>query len=396
MDTPQSAKRLTIAMVNDAVTDCIAGSFISTRRFAELLSARGHKIIFIAARSPEHPTNDLYNNCPVYRFRSMLLPKSEGQLYLGFPRTAELKKIFLDEHVDVVHIMIPTFTAMAAIRAAKELKIPLVMHSHTQPENLFLHLPSFLPIKTINTLFYRYLNSLFRDASAVVFPTKFSQQQFKNLPQVRQEVISNGVNTSVFYTQDASSFIEKFKIDKTKKQVLYLGRLHPEKSVDTFIRAIPHILKDAPQTHFVVGGFGHLSNTLQKLAEELGVKDAVTFTGKLSDQEVALAYNACDIYVLPSYAELEGMTVLEAMACGRPILIANSKDSAATYFVENNGFLFNAGDAQDLASKALQLLTSETLLRQSSDQSLAVSHRYKIESSVDQLESVYDSLVTTA
>lgn len=387
------AKKLTIAIVNDAVTDCIAGSFISTRRFAELLSDRGHKVIFIAARSLKHPENDTYKNIPVFRFRSFLLPKTEGQLYVCFPHQAELQKIFVDEGVDIVHIMIPTIAAIRAANAARALKIPVVMHSHTQPENIFLHLPHYLPIKAINSLFYRYLNWLFKKSDAIVFPTEFSQHQFKNLPAIRQEVISNGVNATIFHPQDASAFIKKFNIDSTKKQVLYLGRLHPEKSVDTFIRAIPTIIATAPETRFIIAGFGHLDSKLKALAQELSLSQYIVFTGKLSDEDVALSYSASDMYVLPSYAELEGMTVLEAMACGKPILIADSKDSAATFFVKDNGFLFHPGDASDLAEKALRLLTNDGLLKKYSDTALTMSHHYSILSSVDQLEALYQSLI---
>jgi len=393
METPASEK-LSIAIVNDAVTDCIAGSFISTLRFAERLSARGHNVIFIAARSVEHPVSDYHKNIRVYRFRSVLLPKTEGQIHLCFPKISELKKIFTDEKVTVVHVMIPTFSAVAALKASKSLGIPSVAHSHTQPENIFLHLPSFLPVTVLNRVFYLYLKWLYGKSDAIIFPSTFSKNRFSNFKTDarRQEVITNGVDTTVFHPASATSFFEKFGLNRSQKHILYLGRLHPEKSVDTLLRAVPLILQKAPNTHFLIAGFGHLRQELERIAANLEVSKNITFCGKLSDEDVVHAYNASDIYVLPSLAELEGMTVLEAMACGKPILIANAPESAARYFVDGNGLLFEPENAADLAAKAITLLTDTELLSCSAARSLSKSHEYDIRQSVLRLEALYLSL----
>lgn len=395
--TETSDRKLTIAMVNDAVTDCIAGSFISTRRFAKILKERGHRVLFVAATSPRHPASDVdEQGIRAFRFRSFLMPKSEGQVYLGFPTSKELQKIFKEEKVDVVHIMIPFFSGLSAMKAAKALNIPVVVHSHTQPENIFMNLPGFLPKSFLNRYFCRYLEWFYGRADAIVFPSVFSQEQFPRLKKMAQAVISNGVDTEVFHPASADSFFEKFALDAAQKHVLYLGRLHPEKSVDTFIKAIPLVLARAPGTHFLIAGFGHLEGELRSLVAKLGVSKQVTFCGKLSDEEVVQAFNAASLYVLPSLAELEGMTVLEAMACGCPVLIADSKDSAARYMVDGNGFLFAPKDSSDLAEKITRLMCDEPQRAQFAATSLSTSRRYDIQESVTKLEALYRSRVSAA
>src|SRR4051812_33186827 len=174
MNTDQNKRKLNIAFICDAVTDCVAGSFISTLRFSELLVNRGHKVIYIAARSPRYPKNSLHGSIKAYRFGGFLMPKSEGQLYISLPRMSQIKKILEDEEVHVVHTTIPTPAAIAATRAARALGLPIVAHSHTQPENLTMHIPNASIQRPVNKYFYRYLSWLYGQANALIYPSQFA------------------------------------------------------------------------------------------------------------------------------------------------------------------------------------------------------------------------------
>jgi hypothetical protein len=87
------------------------------------------------------------------------------------------------------------------------------------------------------------------------------------------------------------------------------------------------------------------------------------------------------------------MVVLEAMACGKPILIANSKESASVDFVQGNGFLFKSGDSVDLSKKISKLLEDDILRKKMGKKSLELSRNYDINRSVDKLEKTYYSLL---
>ena len=133
--------------------------------------------------------------------------------------------------------------------------------------------------------------------------------------------------------------------------------------------------------------------SLRALATTLGVSDHVTFLGKVSDEDLLSAFNACALFTLPSILELEGMVVLEAMACGKPILIANAEMSASKYFVRENGLLFEPGNAQDLAIQALKILNDDALRTRMGENSLRDAQGYDIHESVRKLEEVYYSVV---
>jgi glycosyltransferase involved in cell wall biosynthesis len=386
-------KKLNIAILLDPVYHQVGGSFVSTLRFAELLEKRGHKIIFIAAKYPGRPAIDHYKKIKIYRFSSVLVPKTEGQFYISFPTKKKLKIIFKKEKIDILHIMIPTPAVMPSIKAAQELGIKIVAHSHTQPENLFLHLPKAIPNQRINKLFYKYLIWIYRKAEITICPSKFAKRLLKEQdPKLKTMVLSNGVDLSKFKKVNYQKFIEKYHLSDKHLRILFVGRLHPEKSVDTLIKAMPFILKEFKNVHLDIVGKGHLSDNFQELIKRLKIENHVKLFGKLSDEELQMAYNASDIFVLPSLAELEGMVVLEAMACGKPIIIANSENSASTYFVEGNGFLFKPKDSKDLAKKLLIILKDEELRDKMSKQSYKNSREYDINRSVSILENIYYSI----
>jgi glycosyltransferase involved in cell wall biosynthesis len=153
------------------------------------------------------------------------------------------------------------------------------------------------------------------------------------------------------------------------------------------------IIKAIPDAHILIVGGGSEYQKLIRLADGLGMADHVTFTGRVSDDDLLLAYSACDLFVLPSLAELEGMVVLEAMACGAPILIADSKESASPYFVEGNGLLFKPNDPDDLAKCAIAILSDEDGRKKMSEASHAMSRKYDLMESVTTMERVYRSVL---
>ena len=123
LDKPQ--KKLNIAMVCDPITDYIAGVFKSTTRFSENLRDRGHKIIFIAAKSPFSQENNCYSGMKVYRFRSVLLPKTESRFRLALPTVAEVKEVLKKSNVDKNELV-------AVLLAGGSSKIPLVRKKLTE------------------------------------------------------------------------------------------------------------------------------------------------------------------------------------------------------------------------------------------------------------------------
>lgn len=387
MDTD---KKLRVAMICDPIGDYKAGVLMSVLRFSKLLTKRGHHVIFIGARTKENPDHDYHHGMKAYRFRSIPLPKSGGW-HLAFPTVNEVKKVLQDEHIDVVHIILPMSAALVATRAAQSLGIKIVAHSHSQPENLFMGVPRALGRPLLDHMWNTYLAWIYSKAESIIYPSEMARDLLSNLTSKNKHstVISNGIDTEEFKPAPVGDFYERYGTPRDTINLLFVGRLFPEKSVDTLIKAVPSIIAKHPKSHIMIVGDGHLRQKLEALVGKLEVHKHVTFLGLVSDEDRLHAYNACDIFVLPSFAELEGMVVLEAMACGKPILIANSEMSASRHFVDGNGFLFETANHTDLAEQALRLITNAELRKEMGVASLKKSKDYDIHRSVDKLEEVY-------
>lgn len=387
--TKEHKEKLYIAIICDPIGSNKSGVVVSTLRFGKLLKERGHHVIFIAAKSEEHKEHSHHNEIKTYRFRSLPVPKSGGW-NLAFPTVGELKKVFQEENINIVHIVLPMSGAIIAIKAARALGIKIVAHSHSQPENLFMDMPKFIQ-PTLNNLWNKYLTWIYGKAESLIYPSEMARALLEKLSDKNQPsaVISNGINLSEFKPIHIGDFHERFSIPDDKVKLLFVGRLFPEKSVDTLIKAVPHIIKEYPGTHVMIAGAGHLRSKLEKLVDDLKIRKHVTFLGLVSDEDKILAYNASDIFILPSLAELEGMVVLEAMACGKPIVISDAEMSASRYFVDGNGLLFKTKNHEHLAEQVLKLITDADLRKKLGEVSFENIKKYDINKSVEMLEEVY-------
>ncbi|MFZ2049068.1 MAG: glycosyltransferase [Minisyncoccia bacterium] len=376
---------LRIAIVCDLVPGQAGGSYISSVRFAELLTKKGHHVILVGAQDSKQKPVSEYKGIPMYQFFSIPVPGSNRFYFQSFPSKKALKKLFIKEKIEIVHTMFPSYSCFMAKRAAKELKIPVVAHIHTQPENILIFFPKFLQTNFINNIILRYLVWFVRGAKQIICPSELGKKIYNDYdPSLPIKVISNGINMSHFYKQNTPT---------TKKEILFIGRFTAEKDPRTVINAMFEILKSDPEARLNLIGTGPLEKEMQTLVKNKKAENNIRFLGKVSEKDLLKAYNNCSLFILPSKVELEGMVVLEAMACGKPIIIANSETSASKYFVQNNGFLFEPDDYKDLAEKALRILNNDSLREQMGETSFRNALEYDINKSVNKLEEVYYSVL---
>jgi glycosyltransferase involved in cell wall biosynthesis len=150
------------------------------------------------------------------------------------------------------------------------------------------------------------------------------------------------------------------------KIILTVARLAASeryKGIDDVIRAMPSLVREFPDLHYVVVGEGDDRPRLERLAAELAVSDRLLFLGACSDAVVAFCYQACDAYVMPSRSEGFGLVYLEAMACGKPVVAAREAAAPEVVVDGETGLLVDYGDVPGLAISIIKLLGNPDLGR---------------------------------
>lgn len=140
-------------------------------------------------------------------------------------------------------------------------------------------------------------------------------------------VVHNGIDEATAPTHSDNARLMRLK-KLGYRIVLFIGRITIQKGPDYFLRAAQLVLNTSPRTVFVIAGAGDMERQIIEQAAELGIADKVFFTGFVRDEEQHQAYAAAHLFVMPSVSEPFGITALEAMRAGVPVIISKQSGVA--------------------------------------------------------------------
>ena len=175
-------------------------------------------------------------------------------------------------------------------------------------------------------------------------------------------------------------------------EVLIVGRLVPQKGIPVLLEAARTVLRSHPRARFTLAGDGPLRLELEAQAKRLGISQQVRFLGTVRDTPELLA--RCDLFVLPSLWEGMPLSLLEAMAAGRPAVATAVSGSAELILDEETGLLVPPGDAAALAAAMARLLedpaTAEAMGTRARDR---VRREFSLERMVESTHTLYCNLL---
>lgn len=223
---------------------------------------------------------------------------------------------------DVIHIHeYRTVAAIIIQYYSKKYKIPYVLEGHGSV------LPSFerQKLKKIFDILFGY--RILKNASKLIALTSLQVEQYVEMgvDASKIEVIPNGICISEFDSlPKRGEFREKYSIAQSQKIVLYLGRIHEIKGINILVDAFSEYLKkDNDAILIIAGPDDRFMSRLKMQIKELGIEDNVLFSGPIYGIDKLKAYIDADVYVLPSFYETFPMTVIEACACGTPVIVTD-------------------------------------------------------------------------
>jgi phosphatidylinositol alpha-1,6-mannosyltransferase len=207
-----------------------------------------------------------------------------------------------------------------------------------------------------------------RSADCVLANSRFTADLLKQagVESERIEIVHPGCDVTRFQPASVSDDLRKAILGRHAhdKIILTVGRLVARKGHDVMIRALPRILKDIPDACYLIVGSGPAKPMLEELTFSMGVHGNVIFLENVGDAELPSIYGMCDVFVMPSRADLKacdvegfGIVYLEANACGKPVIAGKSGGIADAVVDGETGLLVPPDSPETLADSICRMLT---------------------------------------
>lgn len=376
----------------------INGVATFSRNLAQGLADRGHEVVVIAPsqRRSGLKGEEIDGSYTIKRVASVPFPFYQN-FRISLAPQMEVKKIIQEFEPDLIHLQMCLTIGNAARRVALKYNIPLVATNHAIPDNLLDNLKLLAPMsKPISYAITEYGVRFHAKADYVTLPTQSAIDLFdKERLSIPIEPVSNGIDLSKFRpTKPSKEIYEKFSLPTDKPIVTYVGRADAEKHLHILIEAFRDVRAQSHNDpHLLIVGFGTDLEHLKNLAYEYNIRSNVTFTGRVTDEEIVELHKVGTVFAMPSPAELQSIATLEAMASGKPVVAVDAGALRELCQDSINGYLCEKDNVGEFSSALLRILEDEKIAKQFAKKSLEIAGTHDIETTLDKFEEIYSKVI---
>jgi 1,2-diacylglycerol 3-alpha-glucosyltransferase len=326
----------------------------------------------------------------VYRYRALPFPPYPQYRLALYPFRAT--KHAREAGIDLVHCHAIASMGLAARVTARVLRLPLVGTFHTMvPQGVQLLTSQPVIQRLGERLAWRAVRAFYRPFDLVTAPSEAARRSLEEhgvaAPTV---VVPNGIDTERFHPRVSGERVRReLGLEPREKLVLTAGRLSHEKHVEVLLQAF-RLVRSAAEARLVITGRGPAERSLHALSRELGLQNYVTFTGFVPSVRLPEYYAAADVMATASTFETQGLSVLEAMAAGTPVVGARALAIPESVREGRNGRLFEPFDVEDCAEKLVSVLAApRARYERLAKNARATAERYSIPRATDALVRAY-------
>lgn len=299
--------------------------------------------------------------------------------------------------LDIVHSHAITMMGFGSVKAARDLNVPLVGTFHTMlPLAATSYYKKYRLASTLaRNVMWQGVKVFYGYFDLVTAPTKTVAKILEEKGVHNVVVVPNGVDTRKYHPGiDREPVRKMMGLARGEKLLVCAGRVSYEKNIDVLVRACRILRARNEKFRMVITGDGPAAGTLRQQISALGLGDAVTLIGFCPSYELPYYYAAADAIVTASTFETQGLAMLEAMACGAPVVGADSLAIPEAVKDGYNGYLFEPGNSADCAEKICKLINAPkarlaALSRHASDFAMSMS----MEDSTDRLLNAYSEVL---
>lgn len=327
---------MNIVMFTNTFAPIIGGIEKSVETFCEEFASRGHfyRIITPEFAGAEESEGNVLR---VPAFKNFY----DTQFSVRLPSFARMDHWMEAIQPDILHSHQPFLLGDTALRIAHQWNIPLVFTHHTLYERYAHFLPGEARAteRLVMQLTVEYANL----CDCVIAPTESIRKIIAERGITsRVEVIPTGIDVDFYADGHRKRAREAYGIPPDATVLGHLGRLNREKNLDYLAEAVSTILQEDKNVWFLMAGKGELTDRIQEVYEERGIRDRLAFPGPLTGQDVADAYAAMDLFLFTSQTDTQGLVLAEAMAAGVPVVAIDAPGARDCIVHDESGLVLPA------------------------------------------------------
>jgi 1,2-diacylglycerol 3-alpha-glucosyltransferase len=271
---------------------------------------------------------------------------------------------------------------------AKKKKLPFVGSFHTLIPYATHYISKRKDIQDFaKDVAWKYLRWYYSSCDVTIVPSHtikdlIEKENFQNV-----KVVENGINLNSY----EKSLPDRPTFNLTEKDFIFLfvGRIVKEKNLEVLIKASKRIVKEIPNAKFIIAGKGPEENYYKDLVNKEGVQDLFRFLGFVPDSKIYSLFKSADIFIFPSKFETQGLSGIEAMASGLPVVGADYLAISEIIKDDYNGTLFDPDSPEDLIEKVLICVSNR---KKYSKNALKTAQNFSIETTTNKLLGIYNDL----
>ncbi len=310
--------------------------------------------------------------------------------YVSFAYNDKLVKEIIEWHPDVVHAQCEFFTLSFAKKIAKKCKAPLFETCHTDFDEYYMHFTK--NKKLWDRIVPKVVRSRMKPIQKIVCPTKkifdmLDRYEVKN----DKVVIPVGMDLDKYHqhlsSEERVDLRSKYGINADDFVFVSVCRVSPEKNISESIRYFNELLKLRKDIKLLIVGDGTDLENLKNLVKELKLEESVKFTGLVDFSIIWKYFKLGDVFVSASTSEIQGLTYIEALACGVPLLCRADQALDGTLDLGNNGYSYTS--VENYLEKACFLIDNPLKLKGLADNTINSVTKYGLEAFSNSLDKIY-------
>ncbi len=337
--------------------------------------------------------NGEYKEARVIRSPGLALADTGFYLSLRYSRAAK----HLLQTMDIVHVHHPFLSGRLALRYCRPLHIPIVFTNHSRYDLYAQVYFPIMPEEISHGMLQAYMPSFCEAVELVTTPTHGMIKVLRDLKvQAHIEVVPNGIDMKLF-NKAAPLPRTDFGFAEDDILLVYAGRIALEKNIPFLLQSFAGVAQALSNTHLLIIGSGvqQYEEEIKGLVSELGMQERVHFLGKVEYKNLPSYFAMCDLFVTASVSETFGMSNVEAMGAGLPVLGVHSVGVGDTVEDGVTGLLATH-DLPAFTAKLTRLCLDLELRAQMSIASRKTSSYYAIARVADILLGHYQKLTEEA